>query len=32
MAVGIYRTTAREMGVELEDEPVFRSQQRSRPG
>lgn len=32
MAVGIYRTTAREMGVELADEPVFRSQQQSRPG
>jgi len=28
MAVGIYRTAAREMGVELEDEPTFRAQQR----
>ena len=31
MAVGIYRSTARDMGVELEDEPVFRSQQRQPP-
>jgi alkyl sulfatase BDS1-like metallo-beta-lactamase superfamily hydrolase len=30
MAVGIYRATAREMGVDLADEPTFRSQQRSR--
>ncbi len=30
MAVGIYRATAREMGVELADEPVFRSQQRAQ--
>ncbi|MDA0350875.1 MAG: MBL fold metallo-hydrolase [Chloroflexi bacterium] len=30
MAVGIYRATARDMGVALEDEPVFRSQQRKR--
>jgi alkyl sulfatase BDS1-like metallo-beta-lactamase superfamily hydrolase len=30
MAVGIYRATARDMGVELADEPTFRSQQQSR--
>lgn len=28
MAVGIYRTAAREMGVDLEDEPTFRAQNR----
>jgi hypothetical protein len=28
MAVGIFRTTAREMGVVLEDEPTFRTQDR----
>jgi glyoxylase-like metal-dependent hydrolase (beta-lactamase superfamily II) len=32
MAVGIFRATARDMGVTLEDEPTFRSQQRSRGG
>ena len=30
MAVGIFRATARDMGVELADEPTFRSQQQSR--
>lgn len=28
MAVGIFRTTAREMGFELQDEPTFRAQDR----
>lgn len=30
MAVGIFRATARDMGIELGDEPVFQSQQQSR--
>ena len=30
MAVGIFNSTAREMGIDLADEPTFRSQQQSR--
>jgi hypothetical protein len=30
MAVGIFRATARDMGIELGDESVFQPQQQAR--